>query len=115
MVLRLLLLLTFFTTNVSALEFANTSDNIHLYQYDSGDTNTLENNKTFLYLLELKNESFENQFIRFKAEVFYGLDLAKFGISNLKSYKDHLYYIKHESVDLKLPSHFISFQFHSFP
>lgn len=115
-VLRLLLLLTFFTTNVSTLAFADTSENTHLYEYESGDTDTFQHYKTFLNLFELKTESFPNTYIRLKPEVTYGLDLAKVAISNLKNNEDRLHYINNgETVNLKLPSHFISFQFHSFP
>lgn len=116
LVIRLLLLLTFFTANVSALAFAKTFENIHLFEYESEDTFNYDTYKSLVNLPELRTERFSNPCIRLKPEVFYRIDSAKLALLYLQTHEVRFHSIKiGKPVVLKLPRHFISFQFHSFP
>lgn len=113
--LRLLLLFVFMATNVSSFAAIGTLSETQSQTYKQVDTSSDEDCNPLLYKLELKTERFQHLDTRLVPKVV-SLRHAKSAISNRKQLGVSLQYLKYRyTIDFKLPSHSISYPFHSFP
>jgi hypothetical protein len=114
--IRLLLFITFISNGVFAFTPIVPFNDVESCNCNSTNSDFFEDNSGFVYVSDLRTESFLLQYCRTRPKVDYSINQEENAISNIERANVRFLYLKYsQTIALKLTSFSISYPFHSFP